>query len=53
MKIKPCPFCGRDPNLFPKFPEVEGDTWGEVRCMNPKCPAQPKVPDDIDVSDNK
>lgn len=51
LKPKPCPFCGVDPKVFPTNPEVEGNAWGEVCCVNPQCSAQPHVRDGADVSD--
>lgn len=31
--IKPCPFCGYDPEIGPKDPKI-----AFVRCFNEKCP---------------
>ena len=50
---KPCPFCGAYPVIHPVDPDSEGNAWGEVRCENDKCPAQPRVRDGIDVSDER
>lgn len=36
-EILPCPFCGKKPDTFPKNPKVEGNAWGEVRCVNRRC----------------
>lgn len=42
-ELKPCPFCGTVPSVYPKRPEIEGDGFGHVRCENDDCPAQPCV----------
>lgn len=34
----PCPFCGKPPKVAPKNPERDGDAWGEVFCVNKRCP---------------
>lgn len=39
----PCPFCGAAPVVLPKEPEVDGDGWGAVACVNARCHAQPMV----------
>jgi hypothetical protein len=49
----PCPFCGDEPGVLPVNPAREGSCWGEVRCMNAECPAQPRVRDDENVSDDR
>lgn len=36
--LKPCPFCGKAPHVYPKKPETEGNAWGEVCCENVCCP---------------
>lgn len=46
-----CPFCGKTPALFPIDPEREGDAWGQVECVNGKCPVQPKCRDGSKQSD--
>ena len=48
-----CPFCGKRPELFPKNPAVEGDAFGVVKCVNPRCPAQPEVQDGSIVADSR
>lgn len=53
VKPLPCPFCGAEPELFPKDPKREGNAFGEVRCVNPKCPAQPMVSDGELVADDR
>lgn len=52
-QAKPCPFCGMLPELHPKRPEIEGNAWGQVRCENDDCPAQPVVNDGEDVADDR
>lgn len=49
----PCPFCGQQPEVFPKDPEREGNAWGRVSCVNDRCPAQPSVEDGSSVSDER
>lgn len=46
-----CPFCRKEPKVMPSNPELDGDAWGEVRCVNRKCHAQPNVVDGSNVSD--
>ncbi len=36
-ELKPCPFCGKKPNIFPTNPEIEGNSWCEIQCSNKKC----------------
>ena len=43
LHIKPCPFCGENPMVGPADPEIEGDGWGEVKCVNTDCEASPSV----------
>lgn len=45
MKPLPCPFCGAVPEVGPLFPEIEGNAWGYVRCVKPRCVAHPIVHD--------
>lgn len=49
----PCPFCGETPLVNPVNPKEQGDAWGEVRCINKYCPAQPVVEDGEMVKDNR
>jgi hypothetical protein len=49
----PCPFCGRLPSVLPTRPDVEGNAWGAVQCMNERCPAQPTVRDGAQVADSR
>jgi hypothetical protein len=53
LKPLPCPFCGSQPELFPKNPKRDGNAWGEVRCVNEECPAQPKVSDGELLADDR
>lgn len=39
----PCPFCGDQPLVEPTDPKTQGDAWGQVRCANPLCAANPTV----------
>lgn len=41
MKLKPCPFCGKQPKIFPEDYETEGDAWTEITCVNQRCGANP------------
>lgn len=49
----PCPFCGKKPRLDPKNPNEEGNAWGQVRCVNRRCYAQPSVRDEQRVADER
>jgi hypothetical protein len=42
-ELLPCPFCGKIPELFPKYPKLEGDAWAEVKCFNNKCFVKPSA----------
>ena len=42
IELKPCPFCGGKPSVFPRDPEKEGDAWTRVMCTRKSC-AAPKV----------
>ena len=42
-ELKPCPFCGETPDLFPKDPEIEGDAWASVKCINEVCDCKPEL----------
>lgn len=53
LLIKPCPFCGAEPEIGPKDPEKEGNAFGIVRCVNRKCPAMPRVRDGIEIADER
>lgn len=52
MKPLAC-LCGVVPLVRPENPEVEGNAWGAVICVNPECPANPFVEDGIDVCDDR
>lgn len=45
MMPLPCPFCGKLPEVYPKDPSREGNAFGQVRCENDRCQAQPVVND--------
>lgn len=53
----PCPFCGKQPQVFPTASGIHrgncGDAWGEVRCVNARCPARPKVSDGATINDDR
>ena len=53
IKLLPCPWCGKTPEVFPKDPEVSGNAWGSVCCVNKKCQAQPYVNDGSLVADDR
>lgn len=53
MIPKRCPFCGTLPTVFPKHPEVEGNAWAAVKCVNARCPAQPTVLDGAKFCDSR
>lgn len=53
LKPLPCPFCGELPILVPTDPETEGSAWGQVRCVNTYCPAQPRVDDGANIADER
>ena len=53
MTPLPCPFCGKTPKVFPSRPELDGNAWGAVRCINIRCPAMPNVNDGSRVSDER
>lgn len=50
---KPCPWCKHPPLVEPADPTREGSAWGQVRCVNDRCPAQPSVRDGEDVADER
>jgi DNA-binding XRE family transcriptional regulator len=49
----PCPFCGKDPKVHPRTPELEGGAWGAVRCNNIECFVNPTVDDGELISDER
>lgn len=53
LKPKPCPFCGEPPKVSPDNPELTGNAWGEVRCINLDCPANPYVDDGEEIADER
>lgn len=50
---EPCPFCGKSPRVEPRDPDREGNAWGQVRCVNARCHAQPSVLDGCTVADER
>lgn len=36
-ELKPCPFCGRKPSVFPRDPKKEGDSWTKIICPRDRC----------------
>lgn len=49
----PCPFCGCAPKVMPSSPELDGNAWGRVVCVNKECAAQPSVDDGEDCCDER
>jgi hypothetical protein len=49
----PCPFCGKAPKVMPTRPDVEGNAWGAVICINQRCPAKPQVRDGSQIADSR
>ena len=47
LDLLPCPFCGEKPEIEPKNPDVDGNAWGSVSCVNAECPANPSVSDGV------
>jgi restriction alleviation protein Lar len=43
LKLKPCPFCGKQPEVFPEDPKTEGDAWTKIACVNERCGVFPEV----------
>jgi hypothetical protein len=41
--LRPCPFCGGKPEVYPVDWEKGGDDWGMVKCNNEYCHAMPQV----------
>lgn len=37
MSALPCPFCGRAPHIGPARPDLDGNAWAEVVCLNRRC----------------
>lgn len=33
-ELKPCPFCGQQPKIYPANLYVEGDSWTAIECAN-------------------
>lgn len=36
-ELKPCPFCGGKPSVFPSDPKKEGDSWTKIVCPRDRC----------------
>ena len=53
LKPLPCPFCGKKPRLLPRSPDVEGDAWGAVACVNRRCAANPRCADGEKQADSR
>lgn len=53
IKLEPCPFCRKTPVVGPKDWRTEGNCVGYVHCVNPKCPAQPRVDENLKVCDER
>ena len=53
MTRLPCPFCGQIPEIYPSNPLIEGDSWGEVRCINKHCLVNPRVHDHVTINDGR
>ena len=49
----PCPFCGKKPKTTPSHPDLDGDAWGAVICVNKRCPSGPQVLDGVTVADSR
>lgn len=47
----PCPFCGKNPKVIPSHPDLDGDAWGGVKCVNKRCASKPYVEDGAQISD--
>ena len=39
--LAPCPFCGSQPKVLPTRPDLDGDAWARVICVNSYCHVQP------------
>lgn len=52
-KLIICPFCKQSPDIEPKTPSRQGNSWGQVYCRTTKCPANPVVLDGIHVADER
>jgi hypothetical protein len=48
----PCPFCGKPPTVGPDEIKGECDFFAFVACENPECPAQPRVEDGEEVTED-
>lgn len=48
-----CPFCGVAPVVGPADPDLEGNAWGWVQCLNEGCAVQPSVLDGETCADQR
>jgi hypothetical protein len=53
LKPRLCPFCHTEPKVIPSNPEMDGNAWGAVQCVNQACPARPRVADGSTVADER
>lgn len=53
LRPRPCPFCGSLPKVYPTRPEIEGNAFGQVRCENQRCAANPVVNDGALIADER
>lgn len=49
----PCPFCGALPKVIPTNPDLDGDAWGAVVCVNSKCSVNPRADDNSNVANTR
>lgn len=49
----PCPFCGKLPMVGPSNPELDGNAWAFVECVNERCAANPHVEDGAKICDER
>ncbi len=49
----PCPFCGNAPKIGPTRPDLEGNAWGFVKCINGRCAIKPEARDGSNISDER
>ena len=53
LEPKPCPFCGALPRVLPTDPDLMGNAWGSVMCLNPKCLVNPECRDNSAIADDR
>jgi hypothetical protein len=49
----PCPFCGKNPHVMPSNPDLDGNAWGAVKCVNARCAVQPSCRDGSKQADER